>query len=135
MSSHLTFIFSDAEKAHRELNSGKNKSLNIRADFAFSRQPVSLESEIAQINREERAEEKKVQSKISFHPPITVNYDVEVDDVFKRWTEFETKKTSLTCDTLEQINFWNDQSQRSKGNFDEESVSSSMVISSYASNV
>ena len=81
---------------------------------------------VAERQREEdalTAKPKKKQTQPVCHPPITVNFKVEYDDVYERVTAFERKKVVQSKEAFDQQELCKTQAQNSKGIYDVDEVS------------
>lgn len=103
------------------MNGGKNDGLQIRAAFAHQKReenPVQIVAQKAPVKTVKEEEETVIRL------PMTVNFDVEVDDVHERVTAFHRKKDLLkTFEAFKQREMSIKLAKQSKGSYNEHDVS------------
>lgn len=112
--------FSEAEKALREINSSQNKSLNIRAEFAFDRRQSQPENDIVFI--QPPAPEPEIENEaIQFRPPMAIDLNRPIDNVHEKITEFERSLTPSRYLTVKSLKMMTQLADAS-GGYDSDSV-------------
>jgi RNA recognition motif-containing protein len=120
--------FSEAEKAVRELNDRKNKSLGIRADFAYpKRKPQEEKNNITVTVNGLQSKAITKPEEVPHRPQI--NFDLfKSDNIHEKVTAFERKKVEKRLIDGKQLEILKKQAENSKGEFDCVSVRSTHFI-------
>lgn len=115
------FYFSEAEKAIREINSSQNKSLNIRAEFAFDRRQSQPENEIVFV--QPRAPEPEIENAVNqFRLPMVIDLNRPIDNVFEKISDFERTLPPLSFSMETSLKMMEQLANASEGTYESESV-------------
>lgn len=104
----------------REINSSQNKSMNIRAEFAYDRRQSQPENDIVFV--QPPAPEPDIEkAAIQLRLPMAIDLNRPIDDVYEKVTAFERTLTPLSFSI--ETSLMAQLAKASDGKYESESVS------------